>query len=905
MKSGRTALGLCLILALLVTFPPAVNACGPDTVHPVFVFETSPDLPFTEFVQGKLGIVRPTLGQKTLVIAYRYLNGGAFNAEEQRQLVDALKGKAPDDDAGPAIKAWVEARKQITGDKEEPPEMYKERPGESYDFFPNCTRNAFEVATDTLRDRLARFGAEDANVHDWLQAQDTVFHNCSAGSGPPAEAVADRPEWLRKDRDYQIAAALFYSLRLPEARRRFQAIAEDNDSVWQETAAYLVARTLIREASLSEATKQKQELYQQAETTLLNLIGKGSKLHNASTRLLALVKYRLRPEERVQELGQILGEQSGDENLRQDLIDYSWLLDKFQEEMHQAEEKRAQQTAADQSASNNETKAPEESRSATNQVYEAIQRGEVISLYLSQRDATGNSGSSRSVSQTFKYDAPESEILQAFEIQLGRKLVAEEVKELLDRRVAQLRYREWLISPNRKLSRHDDYEGCYDQCGDTKLASLPKVLQADSLTDWIFTFRSTDPAAYAHASAKWRQTHAEPWLLAALAKAELSSPSVTRLLRDAEKIPRDTPAFPTAAYHLARLHMAANQKVEARKLLDEVLASQFELLPTSSQNEFLKERMLLAESPGEFLRFAGRKPAAFREYGRFGRISDLLQIEKGYWSGEYDEEKKEEYDRKAEENFKALLPWDERIFFDNETVDILNWHFPLTTLLQAARDPALPTYLQRRLALVVWTRAILLKDGVVAHNVTPDLIKLAPEMSTVLASYTDAKSAQARSDAALYALLEFPDLTPQLAGGIPSFTTPEEIDYYFETSWWCRPAETVYDNQGNEVPKNVVAPGFLTPEALAIAKRERFKLISLGNAKSFLGQQVWEWARRSPEDPRIPEALFIAIKANEGYKYGCDMWEGDDERRAQLTDLLNQHYPQSPWTAKLAAELDP
>ena len=211
----------------------------------------------------------------------------------------------------------------------------------------------------------------------------------------------------------------------------------------------------------------------------------------------------------------------------------------------------------------------------------------------------------------------------------------------------------------------------------------------------------------------------------------------------------------------------------------------------------------------------------------------------------------------------------------------------------------------RRLALVVWTRAILLKDEVVAQNVTPELVKLAPEMSTVLASYTDAKTAQAKSDAALYALLKFPDLTPLVGAGIPSFTTPEEIDYYFEASWWCRPAETVYDNDGNQVPKEVVAPGFLTPEALATARRERSKLISLGNAKTFLGHQVWAWAKRAPEDPRIPEALFIAIKANEGYKYGCDMWEGDDELRAQLTELLNQRYQQSPWTAKLAAEQDP
>ena len=904
MNLGRSTLCVFLSWVLLVTCTPWVNACGPDSLHPIFVFETSPDLPLVEYVQGKVGIVRPTFGRKTLVVAYRYLNGGAFNAEEQRELIDALKGKAPEEDDVSAIKAWVDVRKLVTGDQEELPEMYKVRPGETYDFFPNCTKNAFEIATETLRDRIARFSAGDPNVRDWLQAQDTVFRNCDAASDPPAEASAERPEWLRKDRDYQIAAALFYALRLPEARQRFQAIAEDNDSVWQETAAYLVARSLIREASLSEAEKKRHELYQKAETTLLSLIGKGGKFRNAATRLLALVKYRLRPEERVHELGQLLGEQSGDENLRQDLIDYSWLLDKFDEDIRQAEERRANQKLADEPGNNDEEKKQEAIANAANQIYEAVQKGELIQIWFTQKDATGRSDYTKILNLNFKPETTEAEVLESFELQLGRKLTPEEAKEIQEKRTEQLHYREWLISPNRKLGRRNEYEGCYDNCTDNKLASLPEVLQADSLTDWIFTFQSNDPDAYAHASARWRQTHSEAWLLTALAKAQLNSPSITHLLKQAEQIPKDAPAFPTAAYHLVRLRVAANQKPEARKLLDEILGSQFELLPISAQNEFLEQRMLLAENTVEFLRFAVRRPVAFRRYGTFGRISDFLRVEKSFWHSGY-EETKEEYEQKIEAQFSELLPWDDRTSFDDKTVEIFNWHFPLTVLLQASRDPALPPYLQRRLALTVWTRAILLKNEDVARNVAPDLIKLAPEMSTLLASYVNAKTAQERNDSALYTILKFPDLTPLVTEGIPSFTSAEDINYYFETSWWCKPADTQYDNEGNEVPKNVVAPTFLSPESLAAARKERSKLISLGEGKSFLGRQVWEWAKRAPEDPRVPEALFIAIKANEGYKYGCGMWEGDDELRNQLTELLKQHYSQSPWTAKLAAEEDP
>jgi hypothetical protein len=204
--------------------------------------------------------------------------------------------------------------------------------------------------------------------------------------------------------------------------------------------------------------------------------------------------------------------------------------------------------------------------------------------------------------------------------------------------------------------------------------------------------------------------------------------------------------------------------------------------------------------------------------------------------------------------------------------------------------------------LAVWTKSILLKDEVVALNVSPDLIKLVPEMEPVLASYMKAKTARERNDSAIYAILKFPDLTPLVTSGVPTFTTAEALDYYFDNSWWCPPAETEYDTEGNEIPKNVSPPAFLSAEALTVARKERSKLIALGEGRSFLGRQVLEWAKRSPTDQRLPEALFIAIRANENYMYGCARGDSDEDTLKKLTEILNQQYPQSPWTAKLAAE---
>jgi hypothetical protein len=155
-KSSRRILAWLLSIAALIQFVQPAKSCGPETVQPLFEMNESPDPPFREFTQGKIGILKPSFGRKTLTIAYRYINGGVFSVEEQEALVDALKGRIPEDEDGEAIKSWLEVRKTVLEDEAELPNIYRDRGGASYDFFPNCTKNAFEVATVTLKDRAGR-----------------------------------------------------------------------------------------------------------------------------------------------------------------------------------------------------------------------------------------------------------------------------------------------------------------------------------------------------------------------------------------------------------------------------------------------------------------------------------------------------------------------------------------------------------------------------------------------------------------------------------------------------------------------------------------------------------------------------------------------------------------------------
>lgn len=901
MRSLHRTLAAGLAALMLLNLATPVNACGPVYTMPIFVFETSPDLPFAEFTKGKIGIVRPTFGRKTLVIAYRFLNGGSFTDQEQNDLLAALKGTAPEDDGETAVKAWIDARKEFVKAEESLPPIYTERRGGGYDFFPNCTKNAFEVAIETLKNRASAYGTDDKNVSTWLAAQDTVFQNCSSGNQIPAELGAESPTWLRKDRDYQIAAAYFYSLNFEEARARFERIAIDYESPWQSIAPYLVARTFVRQASLAEAGPKKRELYEQAEIRLQSVSATGGKFGAAANKLLSLVRYHLRPEERVVELGGALT-RGADENLRQDLIDYVWLLDKFESQILKAEEERKKKlnpSAGNEQARDFVEFAIDNARS------KLLQEGVLINVYFYPRKADGTQNFTNSVNLDFKHDMPEAEILRAFEDQIGRPLTTEEIKSIKLSRAGALEARAYGLSPNRRWGRDGmtEYEGDYSPPDHPTLDLIPEFLRADDLSDWILTLQTNDPRAYAHALAKWRLSDSPAWMLVALSKAQKSSPQLRELMGACEKLTHADAGYATAAYHLVRLKVEMGQLDEARKLLDEVIEWQ-SVLPVSAQNQFLQQRTKLAAGLNDFLKSAQRRPVAFFRYGVSAKISDILAREKEFWNPEYHLQTKEEYQHEVEEEYKELLPWDDRVAFDAETVEILNWHFSLQLLLEAARNRNVPEYLKRNLVLAVWTRAILLKNDRLALDIAPQVLQLAPEMSSVFEPYMKARTVRKRHRAALYVLLKFPSLSPFLIETIPSFPTSEKLDYYFGEAWWCPLPETDYTNDGKEFPKVVPKPSFLTAAQLETARRERLALTEVGDGKSYLGQQVVDWAKSSPADPRLPEALFIATKANETYKYGCDGWDHDEETRTTAEKLLRERYPRSPWTSKLTEDLE-
>ena len=337
---------VAVLLAVWLFNSTSALACGPFVMEAVFVHTVHPTYPVEKFAAGRVGVLQPTYARSYLYVAYRNLNGSDFTPAEQRALTafwdERLNYRSSSEDED-WTKAWLEARRKIVTQDPAPISIYRsrEKPNE-YESYLNCQKDAFDTAIATLNERSAKYGSDRAAMTAWVAAQDQVFSNCGGGSVIPEPLPSDTDALQRADRAYQIAAANFYAGNLDEARKAFETIAADTRSPWQRNAVYLVARALVRQGSLGPP-EQKAESLSAAETQLRKILAdnKSSALHAASTRLLNLVRLRLHPAERLNELARILTAKTENQNLKQDLWDYTALLDGYLEE-DEAETKPAE-----------------------------------------------------------------------------------------------------------------------------------------------------------------------------------------------------------------------------------------------------------------------------------------------------------------------------------------------------------------------------------------------------------------------------------------------------------------------------------------------------------------------------------------------------------------------------------
>jgi hypothetical protein len=412
-------------------------------------------------------------------------------------------------------------------------------------------------------------------------------------------------------------------------------------------------------------------------------------------------------------------------------------------------------------------------------------------------------------------------------------------------------------------------------------------LKPGDMTDWIFTFQETDNSAAQHALQRWQQTKSLPWLVAAISKAPATNSAAADLSAAAMKIAPDSPAYITVTFHRLRLLQQSGKADVARHQLDQLLAQHNPALSRSSRNVFWALRMKLAASLQDFLQFAPR-------------ISNDAAA----------------YPNPPDPSTGSVTPATENAsHLDADASVILTEKLPLRVLAEIPKSSTLPANLRREIVIAAWTRAILLHDQAVAADLVPITQELVPEIKESLTVYLNAADSSARQFAAVFTILRNPGFRPFVTAGYPRgnlYTVGEprfdRIDNLHD-NWWCSSAPSTQDQAyGQDYYRmfvrlsaplqeiypdgKVSSPAFLSNDDLATAAKEQSELEAQPAAPNWLGKQALDWANARPDDPRVPEALHLVVRAR---RYGCADSSPENYSKPAFT-LLHSRYPDNEWT---------
>jgi hypothetical protein len=126
-----------------------------------------------------------------------------------------------------------------------------------------------------------------------------------------------------------------------------------------------------------------------------------------------------------------------------------------------------------------------------------------------------------------------------------------------------------------------------------------------------------------------------------------------------------------------------------------------------------------------------------------------------------------------------------------------------------------------------------------------------------------------------------------------AFATEPKDNYYGQNYYrmfitLSSPLQEVYPESKSP------SPNFLTEEQRASASRELSGLEAQLGARNWLGKLAIDWANAHPDDPRVPEALHLVVRA---IRYGCTDSSPENYSKPAFT-LLHKRYPDSDWTKK-------
>jgi hypothetical protein len=421
----------------------------------------------------------------------------------------------------------------------------------------------------------------------------------------------------------------------------------------------------------------------------------------------------------------------------------------------------------------------------------------------------------------------------------------------------------------------------------------------DDMTLWMLAFgeghKLVSPGI--DSGMRWQKTKAMPWLVAALQNASQPNAECASLIEEAAQIPESSPAYWTVRFLRARLLAEAGETKMARQNIENLLRTDGLRVPSSADNLFLSLRMRVSENLTDFLRYTARRASAIVYVDEYAL--DLSNDDK--------------YRGDAYLRATYLHP-----LFDHDSGVILNRYFPLRLLAEASRTSAVIPELRKQIALVTFTRAVIMHNSSVASQASADLLELAPQMKNELTAYQTAPSETSREFAAVFLILRYPGMATALEAGEVRDVPLEKIEPYGD-NWWCASSEHAasswWSSDSEESWQTMTAhlkavyqsgriepPPFLSKRELEEAQSELKQMTLVGSGPDWLDARAIAWAKAHPDDPRVPEALHLAVRA---YRYGCTDVRFSTKPSSEhmnfsklAFELLHRRYPNNEWTKK-------
>lgn len=420
----------------------------------------------------------------------------------------------------------------------------------------------------------------------------------------------------------------------------------------------------------------------------------------------------------------------------------------------------------------------------------------------------------------------------------------------------------------RKLTRKVIKE---DEEIDDKYREFEKFIlkNGDDFSQWLYAWWNPEKNNLDLALEKYKKTKSPAWLLASLKLMTPNHSSKDQIIQDAEKIPKDSPAYLTANYYRLKLLIASGQKEKAKEELSSLLNEvDFDKTPIA-KNYFMDLGMLNSKNLEEALGYSSRS------------------IVTKYW----------DYFLPYFRKYEPLESTEHHPLMDIKMKKSLNMIVPLAKWVDVVVGKnELSSEIKVRMGVTAFIRAVLLDNWELAREIVRFLTSSDLRLKNDFSDFMNAKTQKDEKFATALLILKYPSFDHFL--GV-RFDQALIGDYIFRTrdifrrNWWCKDESRarIYFESGKEQDDVEALRQFLSDDEMKQAQSEN-EIIYNNVAPNFLAEIVIDYAIDHPQDSRVPQALHSIVDAT---RYAQCKDKKTTEFSKKAFQLLHNNYPGSYW----------